>query len=115
MFDGNYIPISNDAGIAPDNILKVVCCKCSSDVMNPCGSKACICRKFGLPCVDACKICNRTSCENKQCFSEQVVHLDEAHLTNVHDKYKNSQATTFNLENFDFLELYEEEVLTYID
>ena len=26
-----------------------------------------------------------------------------------------SQATTANLETFDFLELYEEEVLTYMD
>jgi len=68
--EGKYIPVATDKGIAPPDIMKVTCCKCSSHSKKPCGTQACACRKYGLSCVTACKNCNGISCENASDFSQ---------------------------------------------
>ena len=42
---------------APDDLLKVVRCKCKSTSCNQCGTNLCSCRKNGLSCVSACEEC----------------------------------------------------------
>ena len=64
IHEGKFIPIANDMEVAPEDILKVACCKCSAAAKKPCGSRACLCRKYGLSCVAACKNCNGVSCDN---------------------------------------------------
>ena len=64
LHEGRYIPIANDKNIAPPDIMKVVCCKCSTEARKPCGGKTCLCQKYGLTCISACKNCNGSSCEN---------------------------------------------------
>ena len=59
LHEGKYIPFATDIDIAPPDILKVSCCKYRADTRRPC-----LCRKYGLYCVSACKNCNGSSCEN---------------------------------------------------
>jgi hypothetical protein len=59
-----HIPVATDFDVASADIKRAVFCKCSSDTRKPCGTQACMCLKFGLSCVSACKNCNGISCEN---------------------------------------------------
>jgi hypothetical protein len=68
LHEGEYIPIANDIGIAPPDILKDACCKCSAGSKKQCGTRACLCLKYGLSCVPACKNCNGASYENTKQF-----------------------------------------------
>ena len=36
---------------------------------NPCGSKTCTCRKYGMPCLSACGECRGTECTNIETVS----------------------------------------------
>ena len=36
------------------------------DTKNPCGSKTCSCRKYGVQCVSTCGECRGTECSNAQ-------------------------------------------------
>jgi hypothetical protein len=62
--DSALIPVATDIAAAPDDLLKVVRCKCRSESRNPCSSTLCSCRKHGLQCVAACKNCCGVSCDN---------------------------------------------------
>jgi hypothetical protein len=62
--DSALIPVATDIAAAPDDLLKVVRCKCRSESRNPCSSTLCSCRKHGLQCVVACKNCCGVSCDN---------------------------------------------------
>ena len=42
---------------APDDLLKVIRCKCKSTSCNQCGTNLCSCRKNELSCVSACEEC----------------------------------------------------------
>jgi len=64
LHEAKYIPVATDVEIGPPDILKVVCCKCSSESKRPCGTRTCLCVKYGLSCVAACKNCNGVACEN---------------------------------------------------
>jgi len=64
LHNGSYIPIATDLAIAPPEILKVSCCKCSMGAKRPCGTRACVCVRYGLSCIAASKSCTGSSCEN---------------------------------------------------
>lgn len=54
------MPVMTDMPVAPDDILKVVRCKCKTG----CRSTLCSCRKNSLPCVSSCETCRGESCTN---------------------------------------------------
>ena len=62
---GNMCPITTDNPVAPDNVLKVIRCKCKKTSKNQCGSNICTCRKHGLECMAACDGCHGEDCNNK--------------------------------------------------
>ena len=64
LHEGEYIPVASDIDVAPPDLLKVACCKCSSSAKKQCGTRLCQCVKYGLSCVAACKNCNGVCCEN---------------------------------------------------
>jgi hypothetical protein len=61
IHEGRLVPIATDIDAAPEDLLKVVRCKCRSDTRSP---SSCSCRKVGLPCVASCKNCAGVECEN---------------------------------------------------
>ena len=60
-----FNPVTTDKPVAPDNVLKVIRCKCKSTSKNQCGSNVCTCRKNGLKCMNACGGCHGENCKNK--------------------------------------------------
>lgn len=65
------VPIMTHIEIASDGLAKVIRCKCKSSAKNPCGTKICTCRKYGLPCVSACGDRRGTECNNIEvCFPQ---------------------------------------------
>ena len=52
--DGRYIPIATDLAPAPEDLLKIVRCKCKLETQRPCTTQLCSCMKHGLPCVRCC-------------------------------------------------------------
>lgn len=54
------VPITTDLPVAPQDILKVIRCKCKTS----CKSASCTCRRNNLPCVTACASCHGDSCLN---------------------------------------------------
>lgn len=54
-----YLPVRTTEKLAPENLLKLVHCTCTSDCSNRCG-----CRKAGLPCSSFCKHCKGEHCGN---------------------------------------------------
>ena len=66
MHEGKYNPVLTDMDIAHPDVLKVACCKCSAESKRPCGTRVCLCVKYGLSCVTACKNCNGVACGNVQ-------------------------------------------------
>lgn len=52
-------PIRMNQPPAPENILKVIFCRCKTDCGTMCG-----CRRSGLSCTLACKVCCGTDCSN---------------------------------------------------
>ena len=64
--NGTFTPIRTMKPVAPDNILKVIRCKCKSASINQCGTNLCSCRKNGLNCMSACGECHGESYFNKK-------------------------------------------------
>jgi len=54
-----------DHPIAPEDLLKVICCNCKSN----CTSHQCTCHKHGLSCVLACGHCHGQDCSNSDVVS----------------------------------------------
>ena len=77
--EDKYIPVATDLDFAPPDIVKIACCKCSSNTKKPCGTQTCMCRKYGLSCVTACKNCNGISCENVTALGQDCA-MDETDL-----------------------------------
>lgn len=48
---------------APEHILQIIRCNCSTTTKNPCG-KLCQCRRHGIPCMTACGQCQGINCTN---------------------------------------------------
>ena len=62
--DAEFHPVANLKAPAPDDILKVICCKCKSTSKNQCGTNLCSCHKSDLACVSACGGCHGVGCNN---------------------------------------------------
>ena len=62
--DSGYQPVMSSKQPVPDDILKVICCKCQSTSKNQCGTNKCSCRKNGVSCVSACGDCHGIGCNN---------------------------------------------------
>ena len=58
--DNNLQPITTDQPPAPDDLLKIIRCKCKTE----CKSALCSCRRNGLKCVTACAVCHGQDCTN---------------------------------------------------
>ena len=60
-----FSPIVTDLEPAPEELLRIVRCKCKLLPKRPCNSNICSCRKNGLTCVTtACCNCRGTECYN---------------------------------------------------
>ena len=73
-----------DEAPAPDELLKVIRCKCQTTSKHPCGvSTKCSCRLNGLNCVAACGNCRSIEYENinKEHF------LDDENNKDVDDEF----------------------------
>ena len=57
-------PIISNLEIAPANLNNVIRCNCSTSSKNPCSSKICSCKKFGISCVASCGNCRGEDCCN---------------------------------------------------
>lgn len=62
-------PTTTDLPAAPESLLKVVRCNCTTD----CNSRRCTCRKMGLECSVACGECRGTSCSNSSAVEDDEV------------------------------------------
>lgn len=60
------VPIMTDKPIAPESLTKVIWCRCKTTTKNPCGTKTCTCRKYGLACVSSCGECHGIECNNTE-------------------------------------------------
>jgi len=58
--DDILLPVMTDQKPAPDRLLKVIHCNCTTG----CCNTRCSCRKFGFPCTSACGPCQTESCYN---------------------------------------------------
>lgn len=59
-----FTPITTDVDIAPPAIKDIIRCNCKVTTKNPCSSKLCTCKKYGLPCVSSCTGCRGEDCDN---------------------------------------------------
>ena len=59
--DNQLVPMMSDMNAAPDTILKIVNCNCTTG----CSGPRCSCRKHGLLCTSACGSCQLTYCDNQ--------------------------------------------------
>lgn len=57
---GQLIPVMTEKNAAPDELLKIIHCNCSSS----CKSSRCTCRRYSLPCTAVCGICQIANCDN---------------------------------------------------
>ena len=58
--ENQFIPVMNEMNAAPDSLLEVVHCNCTTG----CSTQRCTCRTYGLPCTSACGQCQVQSCSN---------------------------------------------------
>ena len=58
--ESGLTPIQTDLLPAPEDLLKVIRCGCTTD----CSSLRCSCRKNGLKCTVACSNCKGLACQN---------------------------------------------------
>ena len=58
--DENIVPVMTDLLPAPDELLRVIRCNCTTD----CSTGRCSCRKHSLECSPACGQCQAIGCSN---------------------------------------------------
>ena len=68
--ESGMVPIMTDLPPAPESLLNVIRCNCSTD----CSSGRCTCQKHGMKCSPACGQCHGSACSNASPF---VTNLDE--------------------------------------
>ena len=68
------IPIMTDMDIAPPSIKNVIRCNCRNDKQNPCSTKSCTCRKYGIKCFESCG-----NCRDEDCTNYNVSNIIRAH------------------------------------
>ena len=74
LLDSGLYPTKTDMPPAPDDLLKVIRCNCSTD----CSSARCSCQKHGLKCSLACGQCRGTACINASAFvTDDEENIDE--------------------------------------
>ena len=74
LSDGKFLPVKTDQPAAPDDLLRVIRCRCKVSARNTCGSNVCSCRRNGLKCLSACSDCHGNDCLN----CEQYVDVDDS-------------------------------------
>ena len=57
---GGLFPITTDLPPAPEDLLKIIRCNCTTD----CSSGRCSCQKHGMKCSLACGQCRGSACSN---------------------------------------------------
>ena len=67
----SLIPVMVDTKPAPEALLKMIHCNCSTG----CSTLRCSCRKQGLNCSQACGRCQDDICDN---MNEEVASDDES-------------------------------------
>jgi hypothetical protein len=60
--DNKFVPLMSSMSAAPDSLLKIIHCNCTS----ACKTLRCSCRKYGLSCNAACGQCQVNECENPE-------------------------------------------------
>ncbi|KAJ8893920.1 hypothetical protein PR048_006521 [Dryococelus australis] len=58
--DKQYVPLMSSKNIAPDSLLKVIHCNCSTN----CKTFCCSCRRYRLSCTTACELYLLKQCDN---------------------------------------------------
>ena len=58
--DENLVPVMTDLPPAPDELLRVISCNCTTD----CSTARCSCRKLSLKCSPVCGQCRDIGCSN---------------------------------------------------
>ncbi|CAH3177831.1 unnamed protein product [Porites lobata] len=71
--EGQVLPRMTDLPAAPESLLQMIRCNCSSD----CASARCTCRKHGLECSPACGQCRGTACTNSPIQFDEDDSQDE--------------------------------------
>ena len=69
------VPVMTEKNAAPDELLKVIHCNCSTG----CRSSKCSCRRYDLPCILACGICQTENCENIN-TTPQGIDIDDENV-----------------------------------
>ena len=77
-------PVHLEGEVAPNSLLKVIKCSCTTN----CTRASCSCRKYGLHCLSACKLCRGTNCTNRGTESIDLLNvMDDDELTDDDDIY----------------------------
>ena len=67
------VPIRTDLAAAPDDLLKMIRCRCKSS----CDTKRCTCRRNGLECSLGCGECRGITCSNTSNIAEDDLETDD--------------------------------------
>ena len=60
LLDNRFVPLMSRMNAAPDSLLQVIHCNCST----ACKTLRCSCRRYGLPCTTVCGPCQLEGCDN---------------------------------------------------
>ena len=60
LLDNRFVPLMSRMNAAPDSLLQVIHCNCST----ACKTLRCSCRRYGLPCTTVCGPCQLEECDN---------------------------------------------------
>jgi len=60
LLDNRFVPLMPRMNAAPDSLLKVIRCNCST----ACKTLRCSYRRYGLPCITVCRPCQLKECDN---------------------------------------------------
>ena len=63
--DKSWEPIPSSGNIAPESLLKLICCNCTASG-SACATNICSCRKFGFKWLSACGESHGLSCNNSR-------------------------------------------------
>lgn len=69
--DDKLVPVMSDKDAAPENLLKMIRCNCTTG----CRTGRCSCRGYGLPCHSGCGSCQVDACENP--YNKSVAEEEE--------------------------------------
>ena len=64
LVGASLVPVMTEEELVPNDLLKIIWCKCWVTSKNPCGEKPCSCHSKGLNCVVACRDYHGSGCQN---------------------------------------------------